>query len=226
MVTIPKFRTLTALTRNLLRSATAAAATLLLLGSVVSCSNQTSDKAQSTPTTTASRYVEQAGGGEVESISGGYGTKSNPVPADLVEEEIGHEGSKFLRTARINLCESLDHSVQRHDFNNHGFNATYYEVAYKSGTATLVCSAPQGKIWPLTIGPGTGGVSVPCPSHKPKAVKDVSAVYFKFSDDGTRASSVVHSAGGRGYRNDGLWNYTFHNWNTRDVTPTMWLLCE
>lgn len=201
---------------------------LLLVGSLASCSDKTSDSsgnAESVESPKSGAEVDHAGSGEIESVAGGWGTRMNPVPANLVEEAIGHEGTRELRTASVNLCRSLDPSITAHEFTNHNVRAVYYDVAYGSGTATLVCSAPQPAIWKLTTGPGGDGVSVPCPAHKSKAVANTGAAYFGYTDDGTSASSVIQSSGGRGYNNDGLWNYWFHNWNTRDVIPTMWLLC-
>lgn len=217
--------------RSVYRAACAAVVSLFVLGSAVGCSGQssgTSDSAAPGTTSAPAVDVEDAGSGEVQRVgdSTGLGTRNNPVTADYVEEEIGHEGERFMGAKTVNLCASLDPSVARHAFTRFGVSAAYYDIAYGNGTATLVCSAPQGAIWPLTTGPGYDGVSVPCPDHKPRAVANVGVFYFAYTDDGTRASWVFMDAGGKGYNNDGMWNYKFHNWNTRDVTPTLWLLCE
>lgn len=184
--------------------------------------------------------ISDAGGGEsaslgsvdnrgVSSESGGYGTRSNPVPRDLVESvwNPSHEAKRFDPIKSINLCQSIDASIAGMGYTNKGVPGIAYMVAFEDGVALLACSTPnQTPIWGGSIGPDVSGLSVSCPADHPRAVADMSGAYLEHTSDGTPGSNVYWVEGGTGTNNDGLWNWKFISLTTRDVVPTIWLLCS
>lgn len=196
------------------------------------------DNAGTSTTTTAAIIAEDAGGGEIQSVDnydyygqpeGAYGSRSNRIPHDKVSAF----DAISLSIKGENLCVHPDIVKYRRAFSRFGINAWYNKVYIGPGIGgedsvlwTLVCSNPTGTIWPNTAGPGGDGVSLPCPEFAPIVNIFEGAVYFTYTGTTTRADNMSQTAGGHGKNSDGLWNFKFHNWNSRgDVTPTLWAIC-
>lgn len=226
--------------RRSLEVMTAVALVLAVLTTVASCGKDDSAAKAGTSATTEAPAViaEDAGGGEVQSNynfdyygppDGAYGSRSNRIPADKVKSF----DVVSLSIKGENLCTHPDIVKYRQSFSRFGINAWYYKAYMGPGVGgeewmlwTLVCSNPTGTIWPNTAGPGGDGVSVPCPDFAPYQELGTGAVYFNVTGKDARADNMSQTAGGRGKNQDGLWNFKFHNWNSRvDATPTLWTLC-
>lgn len=216
---------------------------LAVLASIAGCSSDDSSAPDSIsrPTVGSSiANITDAGTGKGESLgsidnrgvssqSGGYGTRANPVPRDLVESKWNpsHEAKRFDPLKSVNLCQSIDSSITGMQYERFGFSGIAYTVAFEDGVALLACSTPnETPIWGGSVGPGIEGLSVPCPEDHPRAVADMSGAYLEHASDGTQGSGVYWVEGGTGTNNDGLWNWKFISVTTRDVVPTIWLLCS
>ena len=83
---------------------------------------------------------------------------------------------------------------------------------------TAYCSDKLA-IHPNTTGPGSDGISIPCPSNEEPLTNSVG-----FTDEEHFALTQVH--GGFGHNKDGFWNYKFHNWNPHHtIHVQMWAIC-
>lgn len=190
---------------------------------------EATEAAQSTPSEDSTEEsarrgaVEEAGAGETQSEANWFGSVHDPLflahvqPGD--SDGIG------------NLCDWKGIRTRLRDFTRFGVPGRATEVWMYDNTGknmyTLICSAPAAGIWGLTTGPGSGGLSVPCPEWAPRVDQRTGTEYMERTDNREPGTHwVSKSSGGYGSNGDGLWNYTYHNWSTTELRPTIWALCR
>lgn len=174
--------------------------------------------------------VEDAGSGRPEALHDyKLGAEERPIHSENVVSDSVFGAPGFVKYTGNYLCLNQGLAGRWTDFTRSGVPGRYIELFVswpgRVEKGFLTCSTSRTPIWPATTGPGGGGLSVACPAQAPHVDRRTGGVFFEV-DTWKGTPHVTQSSGGYGRNNDGLWNYTFHNWTTTNVTPTIWAVCK
>lgn len=176
--------------------------------------------------------LEEASSGEIASdwmtppVAKALGSIESPIDWDSVAAQSLVGDAVVLKKTTRNPCFALH--LETIEFKNSAPTgmATVYIQDGPGGPpklVTIICSEPAANaIWPWTSGPGSNGISIACPPLMPRVIRGTGQVSARPMD----LHDLSQAEGSYGWNKDGLWNFKFFNWGSRNVSPTIFAVCE
>lgn len=182
---------------------------------------------------------ETSGGGEVASAGGDgvlpdgvQGSRTSPLHTSTVAASSADGNTVVPLTSGQDLCATFEATGVGVQFEQAGVSGLRYLVSFVGAPygyhqATVVCSTSNQAITSGGEGPGDAGVSVACPSDKPRVRTGTGGAAFHIATSGARTNSAQYVSGNYGPSQNGMWNFRFKNTSAdQTITATVWAVCD